>query len=145
MTSAVQRPFWSITPFPRGTLRRRALSQYCSLFGGVADGLNLRYYPRRPTGSTESVVVSPIGEDNPRLSSTVNLVAVLNTELDHSLDELSRARMEIAELRAELAERRHQEGGSPAPVGTQHPYRSPPRGHHTYGSPACKTRIDLDP
>jgi hypothetical protein len=124
---------------------RRALSQYCSLFGGVVDGLNLRYYPRRPTGSTESVVVSPIGEDNPRLSSTVNLVAVLNTELDHSLDELSRARTEIAELRAELAERRHQEGGSPAPVGTQHPYRSPPRGHHTYGSPACRTMIDLDP
>jgi hypothetical protein len=124
---------------------RRALSQYCSLFGGVADGLNLRYYPRRSTGSTESVVVSPVGEDNPRLSSTVNLVAVLNAELDHSLDELSRARTEIAELRAELAERRHQEGGSPAPVGTQHPYRSPPCGHHTYGSPACKTRIDLDP
>jgi hypothetical protein len=91
------------------------------------------------------VVVSPIGEDNPRLSSTVNLVAVLNTELDHSLDELSRARTEIAELRAELAERRYQEGGSPAPVGTHHPYRSPPRGHHTYGSPACKTRIELDP
>jgi hypothetical protein len=124
---------------------RRALSQYCSLFGGVADGLNLRYYPRRPTGSTESVAVSPIGEDNPRLSSTVNLVVVLNTELDHSLDELSRARTEIAGLRAELAERRHQEGGFPAPVGTQHPYRSPPCGHHTYGSPACKTRIDLDP
>jgi hypothetical protein len=124
---------------------QRALSQYCSLFGGVADGLNLRYYPRRPTGSTESVVVSPIGEDNPRLSRTVNLVAVLNTELDHSLDELSRARAEIAELRAELAERRHQEGGSPAPVGTQHPYRSLPRGHHTYGSPACRTMIDLDP
>jgi hypothetical protein len=88
-----------------------ALSQYCSLFSGVADGLNLRYYPCRPTGSTE----------------------------------LSRARAEIAELRAELAERRHQEGGSPAPVGTQHPYRSLPRGHHTYGSPACRTRIDLDP
>jgi hypothetical protein len=122
---------------------RHALSQYCSLFGGVADGLNLRYYPRRPTGSTESVVVSPIGEDNPRLSSTVNLVTDLNTELDHSLDELSRARTEMAELRAELAERCHQEGGSPAPVGTQHPYSSPPRGHHTYGSRACRTRIDL--
>jgi hypothetical protein len=24
---------------------RRALSHYCSVFGGVADGLNLRYYP----------------------------------------------------------------------------------------------------
>jgi hypothetical protein len=47
------------------------------------------------------VVVSPVGEDNPRLSSTVNLAAVLNTELDHALDELSRARAEIAQLRAE--------------------------------------------
>jgi hypothetical protein len=36
------------------------------------------------------VVVSPIGENNPRLRSTVNLVVVLNTELDHSLDELSK-------------------------------------------------------
>jgi hypothetical protein len=74
---------------------RRTLSQYCSLFGGVADGLNLRYYPRCPTGSTESVVVSLIGEDNPRLSSTVNLVVVLNTELDYSLDELSRVKRRL--------------------------------------------------
>jgi hypothetical protein len=63
----------------------------------------------------------------------------------HFFGILHRARAEIVELRAELAERRHQEGGSPAPIGTQHPYRSPPRGHHTYGSPAYRTRIDLDP
>jgi hypothetical protein len=25
----------------------RVLSQYCSMLGGVADGLDLRYYPRR--------------------------------------------------------------------------------------------------
>jgi hypothetical protein len=43
----------------------------------------------------------------------VNLVAVLNTELDHALDELCKARSEIAELRAKRAERRHQEDGSP--------------------------------
>jgi hypothetical protein len=30
---------------------RRALSQYYSLFSGVADGLDLKYYPRRSTGS----------------------------------------------------------------------------------------------
>jgi hypothetical protein len=47
------------------------------------------------------VVVSPIGEDNPRLSSIVNLATVLNTELDHALVELSRARAEIAQLLAE--------------------------------------------
>jgi hypothetical protein len=41
------------------------------------------------------MVVSPVGEDNPRLSSTVNLASVLNTDLDHALDELSRARAEI--------------------------------------------------
>jgi hypothetical protein len=105
---------------------RRALSQYCSLFSGVADGLNLKYYPHRSIGSTGSVIVSPIGEGNPRLNGTVNLVVVLNTKLDHTLDELSRARAEIAELRAERAERRHQEYGSPAPARTQHPYRSPP-------------------
>jgi hypothetical protein len=74
---------------------RRALSHYYSVLGGVANGLNLRYYPRRPPGSTGSMVVSPVGEDNPRLSSTVNLASVLNTDLDHALDELSRARAEI--------------------------------------------------
>jgi hypothetical protein len=31
---------------------RRALSLYCSVLGGVADGLNLKYYPRRPSSST---------------------------------------------------------------------------------------------
>jgi hypothetical protein len=124
---------------------RCALSHYCSVLGGVADGLNLKYYPRRPSGSTGGVIVSPVGEENPRLSSTVNLAAVLNTELDHALDELSRARAEIALLWAERAERRHLDDGSPAPFGTQHPYRSPRRGHQSYGNPDCKTKINLEP
>jgi hypothetical protein len=124
---------------------RRALSHYCLVLGGVADGLDLRYYPRRPSGSTGGVVVSPVSEVNPRLSSTVNLAAVLNTELDHALDELSRDRAEITQLRAERAECRHLEDGSPAPVRTQHPYRSPQRGHHAYGNPDCRTRINLEP
>jgi hypothetical protein len=73
------------------------------------------------------------------LSSTVNLAAVLNTELDHALDELSRARAEVAELRAERVERCHHEDGSTARVGTQHPYRSPPRRQHANGNPDCMT------
>jgi hypothetical protein len=124
---------------------RRALSQYCSLFSGVPDGLNLKYYPRRSTSSTGGMIVSPVSEDNPRLSSTVNLVAVLNTELDHALDEFGKARAEIVELRAECVEHRHQEDGSPTPVGTQHPYRSPPRGRYAYGTPDCRTWINLEP
>jgi hypothetical protein len=103
------------------------------------------YYPRRPSSSTGGVVVSPVAEDNTRLSSTVNLATVLNTELDHALDELSRAHAEIAQLRAECAERRHLEDGSPVPIGTQHPYRSPQRGYHAYGNPDCRTRINLEP
>jgi hypothetical protein len=75
---------------------RRALLHYCSVLDGVADGLNLKYYPRRSSGSTGGVIVSPVGEDNTRLSSTVNIATVLNMELDHALDELSRARVEIA-------------------------------------------------
>jgi hypothetical protein len=107
--------------------------------------LNLRYYPRRPSGSTGGVIVSPFGEDSPRLSSTVNLAIILNTELDHALDKLSRARAEIAQLRAEHAEHHHLEDGSPAPIGTQHPYRSPQCGHHAYGNPDCRTKINLEP
>jgi hypothetical protein len=91
------------------------------------------------------VIVSPVGEDNPRLSSTVYLAVVLNTELDHALDELSRARADIAQLRAERAEHRHLEDGSLAPVETQHPYRSPQRGHQSYGNPDCRTKINLEP
>jgi hypothetical protein len=96
---------------------RCVILHYCLVLGGVADGLDLRYYPSRPSGSTGGVVVSPVGEDNPRLSSTVNLATVLNTELDHALDELSRAHAEIAQLGAERAERRHLEDGSPTPSG----------------------------
>jgi hypothetical protein len=124
---------------------RQALSQYCSLFSGVADGLDLKYYPRRSTGSAGGVIVSPIGEGNPRLSSMVNLVIVLNTELDHTLDELGKVWAEVVELRAECAARHYLDGGSPAPVGIQHPYHSPLRGRFDYGTPDCRTRIDLDP
>jgi hypothetical protein len=106
---------------------RQALSQYCSLFSGVADGLDLKYYPRRLTSSAGGVIVSPVGEGNPRLSSMVNLAVVLNTELDHALDELGKVWAEVAELHAECAACHYLDGGSPAPVGIQHPYRSPPR------------------
>jgi hypothetical protein len=121
---------------------RRALSQYCSLFSVVADGLDQKYYLRRSTGSAGGVIVSPVGEGNPRLNSMVNLVIVLNTELDHALDELGKVRAEVAELCAECATHHYLDGGSPAPVGIQHPYRSPPRGRFDYGTPNCSTRID---
>ena len=75
----------------------------------------------------------------------VNLVVVLNTELDHALDELGKVRVEVAELRAECVARHYLDGGCPAPVGIQHPYRSPPCGRFDYGTPDCRTRIDLDP
>jgi hypothetical protein len=75
----------------------------------------------------------------------VNLVVVLNTELDHTLDELGKVQAEVAELLVECAARHYLDGGSPAPVGIQHPYRSSPRGRFDYVTPDCRTRIDLDP
>jgi hypothetical protein len=124
---------------------RWALSQYCSLFSGVANGLDLKYYPRHSTDSAGGVIVSPVGEGNPRLNSMVNLADVLNTELDHALDELGKVRVEVAELRAKCAAHHYLDGGSPTPVRIQHSYRSPPRGRFDYGTPDCRTRIDLDP
>jgi hypothetical protein len=96
---------------------RRALSHYCSLFSGVVDGLDLKYYPRRSTDSARGVIVSPVGEGNPWLNNMVNLAAVLNTELDHALDELGKVRAEVAELCAECVACHYLDGGSPAPVG----------------------------
>jgi hypothetical protein len=75
----------------------------------------------------------------------VNLAVVLNTELDYTLDELGKVRAEVAELRAKCAVRHYLDGGSPAPVGIHHPYRSAPRGRFDYGTLDCRTRIDLDP
>jgi hypothetical protein len=124
---------------------RRALSQYYSLFSRVANGLDLKYYPRRSTSSAGGVITSPVGEGNPRLNNMVNLAVVLNTELDHALDELGKVWSEVAELRAECAACHYLDGGYSAPVGIQHPYRSPPRGRFDYGTPDCRTRIDLDP
>jgi hypothetical protein len=96
---------------------RHALSQYCSLFSRVADGLDLKYYPRRSTGSAGGVIVSPVGEGNPRSNTMVNLAVVLNIELDHALDELGKVRAGVAELHDECATRHYLDGGSPAPFG----------------------------
>jgi hypothetical protein len=93
------------------------------LFSGVADGLDLKYYPRGSTNSAGGVIVSPVSEGNPRLNSMVNLATVLNTELDHTLDELGaldelgKVRAEVAELHAECAAHHYLDGGSPAPIG----------------------------
>jgi hypothetical protein len=119
---------------------RRTLSQNCSLFSRVADGLDLKYYPHRSTDSAGGVIASPVGESNPRLNSMVNLAAVLNTELDHALDELGKVRAEVAELRAECAARHYLDGGSPTPVGIQHPYHSPPCGRFDYGTQTAGPR-----
>jgi hypothetical protein len=118
---------------------QRALSQYCSLFSGVADGLDLKYYPRRSTDSARGVISSLVNEGNPRLNSMVNLAVVLNTELDYALDDLGKVRAEVAKLRAECAAHHNLDGGSPAPVGIQHPYCSPPRGRFDYGTLDCRT------
>ena len=55
---------------------RRALSQYCSLFSGVANGIDLKYYPRCSTGSAGGVIVSPVGEGNPSLNSMVVILTL---------------------------------------------------------------------
>ena len=75
----------------------------------------------------------------------VNLVVVRNTKLDHALDELGKVRAKVTELCVESAARHYQDGGSPAPVGIQHPYCSPPRGRFDYNTPHCRTEIDLEP
>lgn len=70
----------------------QAIGQTMATMQQVENDLNIRYYPCCPSGSATGTIVSPIGEGNLRLSVQVNLVVVLTTELDHALDEQSRAR-----------------------------------------------------
>jgi hypothetical protein len=48
---------WDTAKAAMQVVARRALSQYCSLFCGVTDSLNLKYYPRCSIGSTGGVIV----------------------------------------------------------------------------------------
>jgi hypothetical protein len=48
---------------------QRALSFYRYEFGNVGDGIHIKYYPRRLSGSMTSFIVSPMGEDNLRLDA----------------------------------------------------------------------------
>jgi hypothetical protein len=115
------------------------------LFSEVADGLDLKYYPRHLTGSAGGMIVSPVGEGNLRLNRMVNQAAVLNTELDHALGDLGKVQAEVAELRVECATCHYLDGGSPTPIGIQHPYHSPPHGRFDYSTPDYRTQINLDP
>jgi hypothetical protein len=72
---------WIARPITRGTARG------CHFH----NTLDLKYYPRCSAGSVGGVIVSLVGEGNPMLNNMVNLVVVLNTELDHALDELGKA------------------------------------------------------
>jgi hypothetical protein len=123
---------------------RWALSQYCSLFSGVADGLDLKYYPLHSTGSAEVWLPHQLVRAIPGWT-TWSTWPPCSTQLDHALDELGKVRAEVVELCAECAARHYLDGGSPAPVRIQHPYRSSPRGRFDYCTLDCRTRIDLDP
>jgi hypothetical protein len=72
----------------------------------------------------------------------VNLVVMLNTEMDHALDEFGKAWKEIVELHADRAERRHQEDGSPCWDSTLLPFAAP--WSSCLWHPNYRTKIDLE-
>jgi hypothetical protein len=74
----------------------------------------------------------------------VNLAVVLNTELDHTLDELGKVRRRLQNCVLSAQHATIWMVVLP-PVWIQHPYRSPPCGRFDYGTQDCRTRIDLDP
>ena len=84
--------------------------------------------------------VAHVPGPDPRLTATVALVANLNTQLDHALDELAqtqtqlkRERQQIEELRVRLGEQ--------ADHPPQRRASSPPRKRFRYGSSRACTKI----
>jgi hypothetical protein len=93
------------SPTRQRAIVRQALSFYNFEFGSV-DDLCIKYYPHWLGGSMTSSIVSPLDEGNLRLDAHTDLTMVLNTELDHALDELCQTSERLWKMGAELVEYR---------------------------------------
>lgn len=118
---------------------RQAFFAYRSHFFHLIQHDALRYFPRRVHGEIGARVATTAGED-PWLRSTVQLMAVLNTELNFALLEMRQMRLQAEEDRTVIAQLQTQLTGVAPPV-PQWSALSPARDFIPYGAAGGRTRI----
>ncbi|WVZ93995.1 hypothetical protein U9M48_039939 [Paspalum notatum var. saurae] len=82
---------------------REALTTLCHTHYDDVAMTSRRYNPYRSTERLDAWIANPEAEHNPRLESTLEYLATLNTEYNAALDELDMVRYENRKLRAWVA------------------------------------------
>ncbi|WVZ51312.1 hypothetical protein U9M48_002466 [Paspalum notatum var. saurae] len=116
---------------------REALTTLCHAHREDMAITSRRYYPCRSVERLDAWIANPEAEQNPRLESTIEYLATLNTDYNAALDELDMVRYENRKLRAWVAH-----GVEPAeeePV--EDPADAPRRKKARYDDPEARTYI----
>ncbi|WVZ68063.1 hypothetical protein U9M48_017053 [Paspalum notatum var. saurae] len=116
---------------------REALTTLCHAHREDMAITSRRYYPCRSVERLDAWIANPEAEQNPRLESTIEYLATLNTDYNAALDELDMVRYENRKLRAWVAH-----GVEPAeeePV--EDPADAPRRKKARYNDPEARTYI----
>ncbi|WVZ80962.1 hypothetical protein U9M48_028395 [Paspalum notatum var. saurae] len=106
---------------------REALTTMCHAHREDMAITSRRYYPCRSVERLDAWIANPEAEQNPRLESTIEYLATLNTDYNAALDELDMVRYENRKLRAwvahgvEPAEEEPVEDPADAPRGEEGP------------------------
>ncbi|WVZ75566.1 hypothetical protein U9M48_023605 [Paspalum notatum var. saurae] len=95
-----------------------------------------RYYPCRSVERLDAWIANPEAEQNPRLESTIEYLATLNTDYNAALDELDMVRYENRKLRAWVAH-----GVEPAEEEHRRPRRRSAQKKARYNDPEARTYI----
>ncbi|WVZ53380.1 hypothetical protein U9M48_004331 [Paspalum notatum var. saurae] len=77
---------------------RKALTTLCHTHREDMAITSCRYYPCRSTKRLDAWIANPEAEQNPRLESTIEYLATLNTDYNTALDELDMVRYENQKL-----------------------------------------------
>lgn len=122
---------------------RQAFLKYYGLHFHLVQNKKERYYPRRVPGRAGCTIASTMHQGSATLDTTVNMTAVLHTELECAIDELHAAHEEIRKLREENDEMRAERGGPVTVNREEDAPVAPARPRLIYGSREAETRMDL--
>ncbi|KAJ1289600.1 hypothetical protein BS78_02G177100 [Paspalum vaginatum] len=122
---------------------RRAFLVYNDKHYHLIEHRRERYYPRRIPGGAGCIVASTMHQRRTTQDATVNLSAVLHTELEHAIDEINALREENARLRRASDMMRAELGGPVTLDESQDVPEAPARPRLPYGSRKARTRMDL--
>ncbi|WVZ96733.1 hypothetical protein U9M48_042334 [Paspalum notatum var. saurae] len=117
---------------------RQAFLVYNDKHYDLLEHRSERYYPRRIPGEAGCIIASTLHQRSSTMDATVNLNAVVHTELDHAVDEIRMLEEENARLRSICDNKRAELGGPVTLDGYFDTIMARERPRLSYGLPYAK-------